>query len=253
MRLDLTLLSELRRQAQAEYPFECCGFVVQTPEGAILARKTTNTLPRTLPADQIALKAKETAANAFLIDPLELHLASLQGKILAIYHSHPDESSALSESDYQVSEEYQLPIIAVSFPAEGYSTYSPLSKGTLIGRPFIYGLYDCYTLVRDWYARNGVLLPEARYKEFGWWRNSANDSYYRAGLEQMGFCLCNDLSVGTVVAMRHSSEHVNHIGVISRPGMLLHHLSRQCSMEVPYGGTWEHSTAFTLRHNSIVS
>ena len=88
-------------QAEREFPFECCGFVIGDA-GAELVRPISNI--------QNAMHAKDPAGfprdalTAFLMEPKE-HLAVLEEidrrklQLRVVYHSHPDHDAYFSPTD----------------------------------------------------------------------------------------------------------------------------------------------------------
>ncbi len=86
----------MRSHAAADYPHECCGFLVGTPEG-----DDRVTLARTVPA---ANTRDDSPRNRFEIDPGELvktdRAARAEGLgVVGFYHSHPDAPAVPSEFD----------------------------------------------------------------------------------------------------------------------------------------------------------
>ncbi len=85
----------MRSHAAADYPHECCGFLVGTSDG------DTVTLARTVPA---ANTRDDSPRNRFEIDPGELvrtdRAARAEGfGVVGFYHSHPDVPAVPSEFD----------------------------------------------------------------------------------------------------------------------------------------------------------
>lgn len=82
----------IRAAAEADPRREVCGFVVRWPCGA----------SEILPIPNVA--EKESAVDTFEMDPIE-QLRALKridrggGRILAIYHSHPERPAVLSRRD----------------------------------------------------------------------------------------------------------------------------------------------------------
>ena len=88
-------------QAESEFPFECCGFVIGDA-GSELVRPISNI--------QNAMHAKDPdgfprdARTAFLMEPKE-HLAVLEEidqrklQLRIVYHSHPDHDAYFSATD----------------------------------------------------------------------------------------------------------------------------------------------------------
>lgn len=97
-------MEEVREQAIAEYPYECCGIIIgktETDEADIL-------FPCTNIQNKLHQKDPETfvrdARTAFYIEPRELMkiLKEAEKKQLTIkvfYHSHPDHDAYFSQED----------------------------------------------------------------------------------------------------------------------------------------------------------
>lgn len=88
-------------QAEREFPFECCGFVIEGSVGEE-ARPITNIQNLKHASDPITFT--RDARTAFLMDPKE-HLATLKEidarklRLKAVYHSHPDHDAYFSATD----------------------------------------------------------------------------------------------------------------------------------------------------------
>ena len=154
----------------------------------------------------------------------------LEADIIAIVHSHPDQSPEPSAMDRQFCERSQLPWHIVN-PSDGsWGKCMPL-----IGRQWVWAISDCWTLVRDWYALHGLLLPD-------WDRPSLEEFEARPlfdGLwEAAGFYeLPADalLQPGDALLMRIGDQQLNHVGVFIGNGMMLHHLRDQLTLGIIAG------------------
>jgi proteasome lid subunit RPN8/RPN11 len=88
-------------QAEREFPFECCGFVIEGTAGEE-ARPIAN-IQNAKHAEDPAMFARD-ARTAFLMDPKE-HLAVLKEidarklRLKAVYHSHPEHDAYFSATD----------------------------------------------------------------------------------------------------------------------------------------------------------
>lgn len=60
----------------------------------------------------------------------------------------------------------------------------------LIGRPFILGSHDCWGLIMDWHATQGVTLDDFRV-DYPWWESQYPDNFYFDNWEQEGFIECD--------------------------------------------------------------
>jgi len=120
-------------------PEECCGFICVNPLGDITVFECEN---------------KEfNKNNRFQIDPKMNVEAERFGTIVAFYHSHAsDENLNLSPHDLDASFESCIPALLYVVPQDIWkfnvpTTYEP---APLIGRPFVFGIWDCFTIVRDY-------------------------------------------------------------------------------------------------------
>ncbi|HXM31692.1 MAG TPA: M67 family metallopeptidase [Xanthobacteraceae bacterium] len=88
-------------QAEREFPFECCGFII-ADDAIEEVRPITNIQNRKHSEDPVAFA--RDARTAFLMEPRE-HLAVLKEidsrrlKLRAVYHSHPDHDAYFSATD----------------------------------------------------------------------------------------------------------------------------------------------------------
>src|SRR5262252_673773 len=87
-------------QAEREFPFECCGFVIG--EASDEVRPICNIQNEKHAADPATFQ--RDARTAYLMDPKQ-HLVVLQEidrrklKLKAVYHSHPDHDAYFSATD----------------------------------------------------------------------------------------------------------------------------------------------------------
>jgi proteasome lid subunit RPN8/RPN11 len=88
-------------QAEREFPFECCGFIIA--DDAIEEVRPITNIQNPKHAEHPAAFARD-ARTAFLMEPRE-HLAVLKEidsrrlKLRAVYHSHPDHDAYFSATD----------------------------------------------------------------------------------------------------------------------------------------------------------
>lgn len=247
----------IRAHAVAEYPRECCGLVVVDGrrEQYVPCRNEA------LGNDHFELSAEDYASAEDL------------GRIAAVVHSHPDAPAAPSAADRVACEASGLPwyIVAVARDESGQAVagepigFTPTGfQAPLLGRQFAHGVLDCYTLVRDWYARErGIALPDFA-RQDGWWEPGRQGNLYMDHYAEAGFrplTSSEALEPGDVVLMMIRSDRVNHAGVYlggeglrEEPGLhpvpdaLLHHLYGRLSERVVYGGMLRECTRIVLRY-----
>lgn len=240
-----TTLQAIREHAEREYPRECCGLVIveQGRERYVACRNVAST-----PSEHVALPAEDFAA------------AEDRGEVLAVVHSHPDAPATPSDADRASCEASGLPWHILSWPMGDLRTIEPSGwQAPLVGRQFSHGVLDCWTLIRDWYARElNVTLPDFERAD-NWWGDGSSDLY----TEHLSACggevvwerghaahPGTVLQRGDVVLMqiRSSNGVPNHGAVYLGDGLILHHCHGKLSTRDVYGGYWQECTRRIVRH-----
>jgi proteasome lid subunit RPN8/RPN11 len=94
-------LDQMVAQAEREFPFECCGFVIG--DGAVEEVRPIKNIQNDKHGEDPARFGRD-ARTAFLMDPKE-HLAVLNEvdrrklELRIVYHSHPDHDAYFSATD----------------------------------------------------------------------------------------------------------------------------------------------------------
>lgn len=240
-----TLLA-IQAHAVAEYPRECCGLVVATADGE--AYVPCRNLAET-PSEHFRLPADDYAAAEDL------------GEVLAVVHSHPNAVATPSDADRTMCEASGLRwhIVSVGLEDSGVAAAADLQSiepsgylAPLVGRQFVHGVLDCYTLVRDFYAGElGVRLNQYE-RQDDWW-NKGQDLYSMERLLAEGFQpITGELQRGDMILMQIRSTVPNHAGVYLGDGQMLHHMHGRLSERVPYGGMWAERTRYIVRHREVL-
>jgi proteasome lid subunit RPN8/RPN11 len=136
----------IKQQALRENPNECCGLVY-------LEGNSPTAVPlKNVDADP---------ANFFTIDPKDYLKTSLLGKIQGYYHSHIKES-AFSDFDLLMAEKLNLTAVMYCLADDKFYEYSPIGRELpFVGRQYVTGAIDCFSLVRDYYNKiYNIILPD---------------------------------------------------------------------------------------------
>ena len=172
----------------------------------------------------------------FILDPEDYIKGSNLGIITAIIHSHPDTPPVASQADKMSCEQTKLPWYIVNPKTETWGYYEPCGyKAPLLGRPWVWAVTDCWSLIVDWYKEErGVELLDyerpTRIEEF------MNDPVFERYLPSRGFKLLKPdepLMNGDVLAMSILGKGLNHVGIFL-DGDVLHHSADRLSCREPY-------------------
>jgi proteasome lid subunit RPN8/RPN11 len=216
-------------------PREACGLVV-----VVKGRE------RYIPCRNLSIEPREM----FVLDPDDYAAAEDLGEITAVFHSHPKTSPAPSEADRTACEASGLAWHICSPRLGTWAELAPCGyKAPLIGRQYAWAIADCWTLVRDWYIENGVMLPD-------WQRPVSSADFVATPMFEdcwasAGFTPLPEeepLQRGDALLMRIAGKGLDHVGVYIGDGLILHHLQGRLSSRDIYGGWLQSCTGKTLRH-----
>ena len=193
-----------------------------------------------------------TAHQCFIIDPEDYVRADNTGEIKAIVHSHPVTPPFPSEADKLGCEQSKLPWHIVNPKTEQWGYYEPCGyKPPLKGRPWVWGVTDCWSLVRDFYKeeKNIELLDYERPvtpQEF-------NDvPLFERYAERTGFKELDPnetLKNGDILLMSIMYNTLNHVAIFL-DGDVLHHLTDRLSCKEPYSAWLQKCTGKRYRYDA---
>jgi cell wall-associated NlpC family hydrolase len=229
-----------------EFPREAIGLVVEINGEERYLACTNHALKD---CDQFVLSGEEFAA------------AEDVGAITAVVHSHPNGRAVPSPADRKMCEASGIDrwvIGSVSKTRDGVAVtdwceFAPCGyRAPLIGRPFVHGVHDCYSIIQDWYAQERfITLPDFERVD-GWWETGETslylDNYIAAGFEVTEDAL---LQEGDVLLMTIGrSRTVNHAAVYVGDGKILHHLYGELSRTETFSGKYQSRVHCALRYRS---
>lgn len=234
MTLSPSLLKKILVHSTHDFPREACGLIV-----------TSHGRDAYVPCKNLAQTNEH-----FVIDPADYAAAEDKGEITAIVHSHPTTAPSPSQADLIGIEKSGIPWIIVN-PLSGAHTITKPSGyvAPLIGREFSHGIVDCLTLIQDYYASIGIILPHSE-REDEWWLKGQN--LYLDLYESWGFTAVTEPQKHDVVLIKMGSPVPNHGAIYLGENIILHHVMRRLSCREVFGGYWQRHATHYLRHKDLM-
>ena len=235
--------------AAACYPRESCGVIVNR---------------KYIECQNIAASDSE-----FVIDPRDIVRAEQMGKVEAIVHSHPDGSTKPSTFDRLQMPLHGVPWVIVSYPEIDIKVHKPSPYAApLINREYIHGVLDCFSIVRDYYARELDISIDNFERVDRWWESSDSADLYIDNFKSQGFVQVDTLRRHDVILCRvQPTQHVNHALIylgddgqltseqseqVIGDHLVLHHPYLRRARREIYGKIWQERTAIIVRHKSLM-
>ena len=223
------------RQLSLQHPSrESCGFVLQNGE--------------VVSVDNVA----DNPTDEFAINPLTL--ARYEDHLKGVWHSHR-QLAGFSPLDQQVLSSDTLPWAVYCMADNSFHQCDPTTTAPYEGRPYVFGVYDCYSLVVDYLQELGVTLPKWKRGTWGEWNTPEfrpfDDEHHKigkpvtAGAYKKGDILL--FNIGDY------SGHTDHLGVFTSPKRFLHHPTSGVSRYQTFGGYWERRLNWVIRPNALWS
>jgi len=188
-----------------------------------------------------------TAEDYARFDPLGIE---------AIFHSHLYFSEdKFSRHDIASCKQVNVPWVMYCVPANTWHHMDPTGNAPFLERPWLYGIYDCYGLLRDYYRREfSIELDDYdRGEEFEW--KSSEWRMFEKNFEGQGFREVGDGQArkGDMLLMQLQADFPNHVGVMHSPeqNVFYQHLLDRLSEASVYGGYWRKNTVKVLRHREL--
>lgn len=245
MKLTAKLKKAIQTHAAEVYPGECCGVIVGK--------------------EYIPCRNISDNKDQFEIHHEDLAKAEDLGEIQAYVHSHPNASARASEIDLIQIELHQKPWVICAYPDVEFEVYEPCGyRAPLVGRNYIHGIQDCYSIVRDFYQRElDIQLIDFERQDL-WWESKENKSLYLDGFGEAGFVEVSDMQYGDVLLCRVGrTEHVNHAVIWlgdqtelkseqTEPcvgsSIILHHPYGRKSVREVFGSQWQERVEKVVRY-----
>jgi len=124
----------------------------------------------------------------------------------------------------------------------------------LLDRPFVWGVSDCLTLLRDFFQQNfGIEITD--YARPTNWSSDQLDlisiCYEREGFEMITDWTAKDLRPADVLCLAINESKPNHFAIFVGDNLMIHHLYGRNSAAVTYRDYWRSATCYLLRHPDV--
>jgi cell wall-associated NlpC family hydrolase len=120
-----------------------------------------------------------------------------------------------------------------------------------LGRPYCAGVFDCYSLVRDFYKREFQIdLGQYPYvlEDGRMGHTLFVEKYEKEGFEKL---VRQEPKRGDVFILQMNASGPNHVAVYLGDEIILHHAIGRLSRRDVYGGYWAKHTTHHLRHKGL--
>ena len=178
---------------------------------------------------------------------------SLAGTAPQTLFAHLQTVPDLNAVEARVAE----PTVFVEWPSGRHRLHLPPSWETAApyeGRPYVLGLYDCYTIVRDWMARarghEMAMLTDTPERLMNQWltdgafvTNPELHRWERVIVPQAGDGILFSLSLRD----EDSPNRANHCGVYLGDGRFLHHFPNRASCIQAFEERWRSRVVSFMR------
>jgi hypothetical protein len=135
--------------AQSSPDEEVGGVVVSSPKGW-----------EVLPIENVSL----CPADAYIANPIEVFRANGLGQLDSFWHSHVKGMGRFSGADITGIWETMLAWLPYDVKGDGFDYFDPNERYGLLGRKWELGLFDCCTVIRDFYRWElGIELPPSEH------------------------------------------------------------------------------------------
>lgn len=232
----LEFYDEIEKHFAQEYPNEGCGIL------AIVNEKLT-----WFPCTNVA----ENPRESFEIDSNEYMKITLRGEIVGIVHSHPDGSPEPSEHDIHTCNALGLMYYIYSYPGMVLHTLGPKRRvSPLIGREYLFGVYDCFEAIRDYYSQEvGLYIPPRQLFEENWWEKGLN-YFHPENVKNWNFHPVKEIQKNDLLVFSVCSSIPNHCGVYTGNNEFYHHAVNRLSCIEELGGIWRKSLTGVFRYEA---
>lgn len=191
--------------------------------------------------------------NEFRLSSEEYIRAEINiGNILFVYHSHIN-GKGISFVDKIKSNSYNIPFIVYDLINNKFDYYTPKPINYL-NRDFQIGIFDCFTLVRDYYKHELGINIKNYFRDEKWF--DKNPEIFDKNIEREGFEIVHsgkldgfELQIHDCILFELSKlKKSNHIGVYVGNNYFLHHPMKGKSILQKIDSYYGQKIRYVIRH-----
>ena len=223
---------QIRLFAASKPEQETCGFVLKDKSVVLL--------------DNVSSEP----AEKFEISPVDY--LKHEEELLGVWHSHLRERG-FSPLDQQVMAADVLPWAVYCLQNDTWSECDPGEVAPFEGRPFVFGIYDCYSLVADYLKALEVNLPEWPRGKWGEW-NTPEFTPFDDMRKEVGRPIKpGDQKPGDILLLNLGDyqTHTDHVGVFTSKKHFLHHPAQSESRLQTFGSYWQKRLKWIIRPHEL--
>lgn len=246
MKVTKQLFETMKEAGIRNFPNESCGLIYKKgTKGIAVECKNISNDPE----------------HNFLISADDYAKILCEGEIVGCWHTHCGSDAKPSAADRQSCENTEMPwfIGEVHKTKDGVIFKDKIEVITptgfiqpLEGRTYCYGVFDCYTLVRDYYKMNfDIDLGEFAREDDPWLERKG---FFAEKAAELGFeRVKEEPQVGDVFLIQMGNTgDPDHVAIYIGNDKILHHIIGRLSGTAIYGGSyWQEHTISQWRHKDV--
>ena len=235
--LNMSWKESFEKYAKNQAPEEACGLL------AIIKGKETF-----WPCKNLA----ESKFEFFVLDPDDWEECEDTGEIIGVIHSHPLGFAAPSDNDKAACEHLGFPYYIYGIEHEHWECIRPSGwkAPSLIARKFIWGKYDCWSIVTDWFKENKNISIKhwPRPKKI---KDFSDNPYFDKVLTESNFIkqkTNNNFQEGDVLLFETVTGNLDHVAVYIGDNMILNHNIKSLSCREPFDLNYQQALRGVYRY-----
>lgn len=207
------MIDEIREHFEKEYPREGCGII------AVVKGKK-----KWFPCENVAEDFED-----FIISSEDWLNVRTKADIIAVVHSHPDETNQPSEHDVKHCNALGIPYYIFSYPDMDLNIVEPKKRFyPLVGREYEFGVQDCFEAMRDWLLKQKIEIPARDPFEDNWWEKDLN-YFSEENISRWGFKPVDTPQKNDLLIFQVSESVPDHCGVYLGNDVFFHHAINRLS------------------------